>query len=234
MVALEPWGRVDLVHGQYVGVLHLRTSSVEPSVTVAETDYGCGVVVGIHVDGVIGANVLGHHVVGVEITEQRCGHVFHAVSVTNDVRILGNRLVGIEAVHTQANIKDNVVEGELVHHKSCDVDGLVGANRAGTEARVIGLVKEVFNGRATGEGVAVVVKSAISHVVRALVQQVVCAKHVDCHLVGVEIVHIDVVVAIGVQSQTLAEVAVKLKLVVTDQTVVGHVVVGAHVGDGGV
>ena len=67
-----------------------------------------------------------------------------------------------------------------------------------------------------------------------MVQKVVCAKERDVDVVGVEGVDIDVVVAVRVEAERFAQVAVKLKLVVTDQSVVGHVVVRAHVGDGGV
>ena len=144
VVGLEPRRRVGGVHGQHVGICDFRAQRVVPSVSISESDNGAWPLQRVHVHGKVFANVFRDECVAAEGFNQAFAvgalNVTHGVGLADDIRVFQNRLVGVEAVDTQAHVEDDVVERELVHDVSRDVNRLVGTNGARVVVQAIHLV----------------------------------------------------------------------------------------------
>ena len=205
---------------------------IVPRVAVAVTHNGTWVFQRVRVDREVVSDVFWNDVVATQLVDEFAADVAHAVRLTDHVRVLQDRLVGIKAVDTNPHVEDDVVEREFVHDVARDVNGLVGADGAGVvlaAADGARFVEEVLNRRTPRHAVAVRVVTAVVHVVAALVQEVVCTKHVQREEVGVNGVDVDEFAL--PRAKRLTQVVVKLELVVAQKAVVRNVVVGAHVGD---
>ncbi len=101
-------------------------------------------------------------------------------------------------------------------------------------ARLVAFVEEVLDGRPTVQATTIGVKTRVVDQVVALVEQIVCAEHVQREEVRVDGVESNEVASVGVQVQGQTQVPIELKLVVTDQPVVGHIISGPVVGHRGI
>ena len=93
-------------------------------------------------------------------------------------------------------------------------------------------VEEIFEGWATGNLVSPRRVARVVHEVVALIQEVVRTHHIEGEVVGIQGVEVDEIVAVWIEPQCDAQVAVKRKLVVTDEAAVRNVKRRTLVGDG--
>ena len=230
----QPRSRIAFVHGQDVRVIDFGTLGVEPLIARPVTDDGRWVRQSVHVDHVVILDIRRNLDAVLQRAEQGLPDVAHRVALTHHIRILEHLLVGVETVHPETHVEDDVLESELVHHVTRDVNGLVSLDGAREVARLVAFVEEVLDGRPTVQATTIGVKTRVVDQVVALVEQIVCAEHVQREEVRVDGVESNEVASVGVQVQGQTQVPIELKLVVTDQPVVGHIISGPVVGHRGI
>ena len=229
---LQPRRGVYFVDREDVRVVDFRTGCVEPGVAVAVSYNGGRAVKCVHVDGVVVSDVRWDDDAVVELREQVTSDVTDSVILADYVGVFQNLLVRVETVNTHTDVEDDVVKRELIHHVARDVNRLVSLDGASEVTVLVFFVEEIFEGWATGNFISPWRVARVVHEVVALIQEVVCTHHVEGEVVGIQGVEVDEIVAVWIESQRDAQVAVKRELVVTDEAAVRNVERRTLVGDG--
>ena len=229
---LQPRRGVHFVDREDVRIVDFRTGRVEPRVAVAVTNNGGGTVKGVHIHRVVVSDVRWYDDAVVELREQVTSDVTDSVILADHVGVFQNLLVRVETVNTHTDVEDDVVKRELIHHVARDVNRLVRLDGAGEVTVFVFFVEEIFEGWATGNFISPWRVARVVHEVVALIQEVVRTHHIEGEVVGIQGVEVDEIVAVWIESQRDAQVAVKRKLVVTDEAAVGNVERRTLVGNG--